>query len=454
MKRRLLPLLLAACCASASAAETSLCAALPLLPNDDAIAQAKERLAAAKAAPSEGRLDVADASVVLASAILRRTGQVDVGLDGGPPPFRLVQDALVIWSQARPDAALVRRIQAAEVPLLNAHQCRPALSVLQAAASAAQQAGGDGLAIGIAHDTLRVALALNDAAAVRSAAPRWTAALQQLTSPLGLAELDVVFDLLAFDYRNEDNAGAEQLAQRALALLPRNLPSSPASARRLNAELASIYYAQLRFAEGEALRASLVTAKPAEQNAHAEFTRRRDALAAQVRSGDLLGAGTGLESALPAYERALETARSALAAAEGRQAALQADPATMKNALAQAARDAAGARGLVAASAMRLAELLDAAGEIEHAQGRLDAAIAFYERALATLNKDQAAGSVEAARFRSDLALALHARGKAAQALVLQEQVLQVLLPLYGAAHPDVREAQAELAALRKETGR
>ena len=50
------------------------------------------------------------------------------------------------------------------------------------------------------------------------------------------------------------------------------------------------------------------------------------------------------------------------------------------------------------------------------------------------------------------MALVYRARGDTARALALQQQVKQALLPLLGARHPDVLEAEAQIAQLSNPT--
>ncbi|MGB9110510.1 MAG: tetratricopeptide repeat protein, partial [Telluria sp.] len=82
--------------------------------------------------------------------------------------------------------------------------------------------------------------------------------------------------------------------------------------------------------------------------------------------------------------------------------------------------------------------------------GDLDGAASAYEAALAGFAEAGSVSWQDRTRTRSDLAILYRTRGDVARALPLQQQVVDELLLLVGEDHPDVKEARAELALLRK----
>jgi tetratricopeptide (TPR) repeat protein len=448
MKRRLLPILLAACSAPAFALNPNLCKPIITARTPDLITRATGRRADAQREPGPERLALADADAQLARAVTLQNGLANAGIDGGAVPQDLMREALDIWSQAHPDAALVRQLRAQADEFTNAHQCAFARSVLQAAlAMADRSAGADSPdAVAIVQDALKVAAAAGDAATVSALSPRRLAAMRTRTAPLDQTELAINEDLIAIHYRQDETGLAEQYVQRSLALLPQDA-SAPDSTRRLKLRLASVYYAQLRFAEAEALRATLVKPHPA-----APFVPEpeREALIEQVRAGDLQGALVRGQALLAKRRQTWEQNRTDLAAAEQRLEQMRNTPDADKTVVTQAARDVGTLRQRTRSAAVDTGQMQNYVGEILWALGRLDEATASCEAALATFGTTPAADWSDINTAKSDLAILLRMRGDAARALALQEEVLKAMLPLLGPDHPDVRTAQAELALLRK----
>lgn len=446
MKRRLLPLLLATCCAPAFAINPYLCKPIVTPPTPELIAQAVTRHADAQREPGAERLALADADARLARAIMLQNGRQDAGIDGGPVPQDLMREALAIWSEARPEPSLARQLRTQATEFLNAHQCAFAQSVLQAGVAIADRTGGPDSpdALALVQDALKVATAAGDTATVAALSPRRLAALRTRTAPLDKAALDVNEDLIAFHYQQNDNAPAEQYVQRSLALLPQDA-TAQANTRRLKLELASLYYAELRFAEAEALRAPLVQEYP-----KGTFERERDAVIEQVRAGDLQGALARGQTLLARYRQAWDSDKPALAAAEQRFEQLRKTPDADKTAVRQAARDLGTVRQRTDLAAVHTGRLQSYVGEILQALGRLDEAAAACEDALATFGTTRMADWSDTTTAKSDLAVVQRMRGQDAQALALNEDVLKTVLPLLGPEHPDVLATQAELAALRK----
>jgi hypothetical protein len=415
----------------------------------DLITQATGRRADAQREPGAERLALADADAKLARAIMLQNGLADAGIDGGPVPRDLMREALDIWSQARPDPALARQLRAQADEFTNAHQCVFARSVLQAAlAMTDRTAGADSPdAVMIVQDALKVAAAAGDAATMSALSPRRLAALRTRTAPLDQAGLAINEVLIGIHYQRDETALAEEYVQRSLTLLPQDA-SAASSTRRLKLKLASIYYAQLRFAEAEALRAALVKPHPT-----APFVPEpeREALIEQVRAGDLQGALARGQALLAKRRQKWEQNRTDLAAAEQRLEQMRNTPGADKTAVTQAERDAGTLRQRTNSAAIDTGEMQNYVGEILQALDRLDEATASCEAALATFGTTTLrAGAENVNAAKSDLAILLRMRGDTARALALQEEVLQALLPVFGSDHPDVRTAQAELALLRK----
>jgi tetratricopeptide (TPR) repeat protein len=448
MKRRLLPLLLAACSAPVFAAPPIQCKPIVTPRAPDLITQATGRRADAQREPGAERLALAYADAQLARAIMLQNGLPDAGIDGGPVPRDLVREALDIWSQARPDPVLAGQLRAQANEFMNAHQCAFAGSLLQTAlAMTDRTAGADSPdAAMIVQEALKVAVAADDAATMSALSPRRLAALRTRTAALDQTDLAINEALIGIHYQRDETALAEEYVQRSLALLPQDA-SAPASTRRLKVKLAGIYYAQLRFAEAEALRATFVEHLP---NALPERLRERDALIEQVRAGDLQGALARSQALLAEYRQEWEKNRTALAAAAQRLEQMRDTPTANKMAVTQAENAVAALRQRTHFAAIDTGQMQNYVGEILQALDRFDEAMTNYEAAYATLGAVLPPDASNLNAARSDLAILQRMRGNTARALALQEEVLKALLPVFGPDHPDVRTTQAELALLRK----
>jgi len=290
---------------------------------------------------------------------------------------------------------------------------------------------------------------------VRRLAPMAKASLDARRQPLDPQDEQTVLALVDFFYgqpgdRQEDLQVAEQLTQRGLALT--SAGGASAAQRVLSYRLASIYYAQLRYAEAETLRARLDAGGAQPSTPRDGFLRQREELIAVVRKGELQAALGMARTMVEQRQQAFDASRQALvqATAAEAKAKAQQDPAPDKAALAQAARTLAQARTWQNTETFWLAQARSYLGEIQHALGELDGAAAAYEAALAGFGDGRSGNWKDRTRTRSDLAILYRTRGDAARALALQQQVLDELLPLLGEDHPDVIEARAELALLRK----
>jgi hypothetical protein len=455
--KRLLPLLLAAAFGHAHAAlDATACKPRYNALSPGAIQEASGRLAAARSQPGEQQLVLAAALADLALLGARQNGSPDIATDGNPAPAELLRQALAIWNAAPPSATLAGTLQTRGQAFFNSQQCQLGREVLESALRQSSAAAGpnDPASVAIAQDLLRIGLAQRDDALVRRLAPAAKAALDARTQPLDPQDEQTVLALIDFFYsqpgdRPEDLQQAEHFAQRGLAL---STAGTATSARRLlSYHLVRIYYAQLRYAEGEALRVKLAGDRPDPYGA-SPVRRQQDELVALVRKGDLKAALDMARLQQARRQQLHEASRQALAQAEAAEAQVKAqqEPVQANAATLQAQRSTLQARSRQNGALIDLAKTRSYVGEILHAMGDLDGAAAAYEAALAGFAEAQSKGWQDRTRTRSDLAILYRTRGDAARALTLQQQVLDELLPLVGEDHPDVQEARAELALLRK----
>jgi hypothetical protein len=455
--KRLLPLLLAAAFGHAHAAlDATACKPRYNALTPGAIQEASGRLAAARSQPGEQQLVLAAALADLALLSARQNGSPDIATDGNPAPAELLRQALAIWNAAPPSAMLAGTLQTRGQAFFNSQQCQLGREVLESALRQSSAAAGpnDPASMAIAQDLLRIGLAQRDDALVRRLAPAAKAALDARRQPLDPQDEQTVLALIDFFYsqpgdRPEDLQQAEHFAQRGLEL---TTPGTATSARRLlSYHLVRIYYAQLRYAEGEALRVKLAGDRPDPFGA-SPARRQQDELIALVRKGDLKAALDMARLQQARRQQLHEASRQALAQAEAAEAQVKAqqEPVQDNAATLQAQRSTLQARSRQNGALIDLARTRSYVGEILHAMGDLDGAAAAYEAALAGFAEAQSKGWQDRTRTRSDLAILYRTRGDAARALTLQQQVLDELLPLVGEDHPDVQEARAELALLRK----
>jgi tetratricopeptide (TPR) repeat protein len=454
--KRLLPLLLATVFGQAHAAlDAAACKPRYTALTPGAIQEASSRLAAARSQPGEQQLVLAGALADLALVSARQNGSPDIATDGSPAPAELLRQALAIWNTAPPSATLAGTLQTRGDAFFNSQQCQLGREVLESALRVSGAAVGPDApgSVAIAQDLLRVGLAQRDDALVRRLAPVAKAALDARRQPLDPQDEQTVLALVDFFYSQpgdseQDLRQAEQLAKRGLAL---TTPGTATSARRLlSYRLVSIYYAQLRYADGEALRIQLAGDRPNPFDAKNGFVRQQKDLMALVRKGELQAALSMARTMLDQRQQAFDASRQALAQAVAAEAQLDRTPATPSPALSLALGASVKARARQNGALIALAQTRSYLGEILHAMGDLDGAAAAYEAALAGFTEGGGANWQDRTRTRSDLAILYRTRGDVARALPLQQQVLDELLPLVGEDHPDVQEARAELALLRK----
>lgn len=169
-------------------------------------------------------------------------------------------------------------------------------------------------------------------------------------------------------------------------------------------------------------------------------------MALQVRHGRLKDALAIGEAALKRIEAGRASSQAALAEAQAQWEVEKRNGG--RDALAAARKRLAQARLDANTWQQALADMQGNTGEVQHALGRPDLALPLYEQALQNYPSTVGTNVYAIERVRGDMALVYRAQGDRARALALQQQVQATLLPLRGAQHPDVREAQSEIAAL------
>jgi tetratricopeptide (TPR) repeat protein len=446
----LLALLLGAM-AGASAANLPSCGSPFVDPDPDALQRANSALTSATAAPGEQDLLLAAALADLAAATAGQPGGTARPAAGRASPLDLLERAQAIWARARPTPELARALQDRGRMLRTRNHCALAAGVFESALALSDKSGsaGETMSTSIMRDAALVAIAMGDDPTLNTLAPRLLAALGADPTPLARYNLDVYLDVIAYYYKTEDNARAEQVASRLLAHA-RAVPAPDAALlRRLNYELASIYYAQLRYKEAEALVATLAKPSPGTVGHHAAIKDTEARMIALVRRGDLAGALALGQEALTLYEAKRDSAATTLTAAETTleaSAGANAPAPTLKSLRDQVAA-ARQERNIYQAA---LASTQGQVGELLHALGRHEVALALYQQALASYEVSGYGGLriYEVLRVRGDLGLLYRARGETAKALALQQQVRAELLPLVGPQHPDLLEAEREIAVL------
>lgn len=445
MKQFLLPLLLAAASTACAAASLD-CQTPTARPDVNAIARAEAQLASARAQPDQ--LALADALANMAAATASQQGSATRKPQGRDSALDLLGRAQLLWLAAPPDPALARSLSERGRGHIAARHCALALEVLETALTVSDKAGGkdDPLTLAILRDLIQVAAALDDDPTLNTLGGRLAASLSADPSPLASSNLGAYLALNAYFYRTENNAPAEQLMTRLLERARSANPQDAALIRRLTDELASVYYAQLRYKEAQALIGA--RPQPAAHDPRQRVHLQAEAsMAARVRSGNLTGALSLGEATLAFYESERARMASVLADAAARQEGSvkegrRSDAEAEKNKLALARNDSRWLQS-------RIADMQGKVGELQHALGRHAAAQALYESALGNYVFPDTLQVYEVARIRADLALLQRTRGDFGAALALQQQVQQRLLPLLGTQHPDVREAEKEIAALQ-----
>jgi hypothetical protein len=413
--------------------------------NNAAVEKALRALADAQADPAD-RLAEAQALADLADAVTTASGNQAFVWKNAGSGVQLIERARAIWTQAGPAPSLAAQLQARGRQDALLRRCALAHPVLLSALEMFDRTRGvqDPQSLEAVNDLLRVSLALDDQKTVSALAPRLLEGLDKQAG-VGIGLADLYEDLGEFYYRTEENEKAESMARRSLELAKAASPQDPARIRRLTYQLASVYYAQLRFAEAEALLAQYPP-QFALREPEAGRKRVKEQMAGMVHAGDLKGALAVGERMLGQYESELDSSQAARAEAEATYlSAPKAGPQHDK-----AAAQLGEAKGRANADRLNLARMQGYVGELHYALNELDAAEAMYLKARAQFEKTGAVRQIEAVRIATDLAVLYRGRGEPERALPLQEAALKAMLPALGSEHPDVIESQDELALLYK----
>ncbi|QNA89262.1 hypothetical protein G4G28_13740 [Massilia sp. Dwa41.01b] len=431
MKRALLSLLVAGACAHVQAASVS-CG-----PSRHADPAALTRADAALKRPGPTRarreLLLAEALADSAGALARHPGNAAATPKDRPGALDLLGRARTIWAAAQPNAELASRLWQRGRRDLLAHHCPLALGELESALGAADKAGDTRLAESILRDLARVAGAMRDDAVLKPIAPRLSALLEADSAPLAQDRLDGYLAAAGYYYRAQDNTRAETLLKRLREQARTANPQDGALLRRLDFELASVLYAQLRYKEAQALSAPLQRPPVEAPTPYLMHKQLEQDMAARVRAGDLAGAATLGREALARYtaERARADA-SMTAAAASQEAALaqgrQIDAAAAAAKLARSKADVSSLRTMAA-------DIQSDLGEILHAQGQLDAALPLYETALRGYPAPEMVHVYKVNRILAAMGALYRTRGDT-RALALQQQVHAALLPRLGKGPP------------------
>lgn len=469
----LLPLLLAA--SSGALAQAPVPVARPIAiacdtpvyrTDPEALARASQALDRARAAPGPENLELAAALADLASETARQGGPQAQRDANRKAALDMAERAAAIWRAASPSATLAQDLQRRARGARNTDHCPLALSLYESAleiADAAADAAADAtagstagkagaaddpLALSVARELMLLASAMGDDPTMNTLAPRLLAALPADRAPLEGSSYAPYLAAADHFYRADDYERAEVLVNGLTEHVRAAGGAMGASMlARLNAERASIYYAQGRYKEAEALAPQRVLAQRRQDALRAELERTETDMALQVRGGRL-------QDALALGEAALARIEAGRAGNQATLAAAQAQWETEKrnggrDALAAARKRLVQARLDANTWQQALADMQGNTGEVQHALGRLDLALPLYEQALHNYPSSSGANVYAIERVRGDMGLVYRARGEHARALALQQQVHATLLPLLGARHPDVREAESEIAALR-----
>jgi hypothetical protein len=355
----------------------------------------------------------------------------------------LADNALAIWSAEPPSASLAADLQQRARKLYTLDNCAMAAPLLRLALTISERAeGGAGTqTVSVLGDLVPLDVRQRNKAAIAANAARLADAWSRGGEPADAVSAPVYHALIDLHYDQQQYAAAEPLAQRAL----RNAELAYGKdevrvAPRLD-DLASLQYALMRTDDGQATvaRATRIRAKPPQPPS--EYSHQKD-VEEQMRKLFKRGevdAAIGLgERELAAMERTLLDDQRALSAAPP----TPADPAIA----ARNRRRLEWHGSLAAALQVRLAELHHHRRSYVQAEPLYKHALARYE----SMDGDQTL----IAATRSDLAILYRQTADYQRALTLQLQAFEFMLQAYGAAHPDVIDSAAELAAIYTAQGK
>lgn len=367
----------------------------------------------------------------------------------------LIKEANAIWAAQQPSAQLAAQLHEQARKLMQSGSCGVAAPLLRNALSMAEQftPQDEAQIYDVLTDLVRIEAVMRDKALLQNG-PRLTAYWQQHGVPDDAIASQVYGNMAAVYFKDGQYALAEPLALRNLQSGERKYgPDHMALVPRLN-DLASLYYGQLRYDEGEAALARVTAIQNksnavnvqrppnAQQRSEAEMRRL-------FNQGDIAGALARGEQDIAQLEQTAASDTQSLQAAVNARAE-QPSGGAKANIQADIERRA---RAKQAASIKLLAAARVRVAEIRHAQKRYDQARALYQQAIDDITR-AGADPLETALVKSDLAMLYRVTGNDAAALAMQADALEVLLPTYGPLHPDVIDSASELAALYKRQGK
>lgn len=428
MKRLLPCLLLAAASVHAAPIRDVYCSdyprSVPRYTQQD-VAKAKRELEAAIQNPGPGNL-------LLAQALARMADSYSDGYDR-VTASDLGERAGTIWAAAAPAGDLAEQLRGWGASDGRNGRCEVAKPMLQASLGMFDELYGpdDERTLRAVHDLLQVSISLADAEAVDKLAARLLPAWDKRGAVADVDRPALHLRLAVFYLKLEQFAKAEAVARQGIELALATQPANRKQAADLRNALASAYFGQLRYAEGEAALAKRIP-RPDQQPPR---KHKEEEIIAMTRGGDLAGATASAQQLLAQDQAKLQEDERALSEAEARTGnAKQRDT----------------ARRTVASDSANVGEMLDWLGELHQAQNDPVRAEQMYVQALGLFDKYPATDPLKASRVQFDLGILYRLRGEPARALPLQEAAMKSMLPLLGGEHPDVADSEAELARIHK----
>lgn len=427
MKPYLLCLVLCAQAASAAPVLDVNCPFDLRVPRYTAYDAARARADVEKAIESPGT-----ENLVLADALGRLADSYADGFDRATAA-QLGERAIAVWSAATPTGELAEKLRSWGVRDSRNSRCAVAKPMLQASLAMFEKLYGpeDERTLRAMHDLLQVSISLADVEAVDALTARLLPALDKGGAIAGVDRRALQLRLALFYLRLEQFPKAETLARQGIALAHAAQPGDATQTDNLASVLASALFGQLRYDEGMAvLPKRFATPAPQDEHKRAELE-----IIAMARAGNLPGALAGAQQMLERDQAKLQTDQLAMSAAEAR-----GDKAPQIDA----------ARRVVIRDAVNVANMLDWLGELHQSQNDPEQAQRSYAEALDLLAQYPQIDPLQTSRVQFDLGMLYRVRGEPARALPLQQAALKTMLARLGPDHPDVVDAEGELARIHK----
>jgi tetratricopeptide (TPR) repeat protein len=362
----------------------------------------------------------------------------------------LVSQANAIWTGLPPTVPLALRLQDEAKKLMQAGDCRSAATTLKTAVSIAERAvpADESITYSILGDLVSYQAASANLATLKQTAPRLIAYWQKAGEPADSVSAPVYRRMVELYYQEEQYEPAAQMAQRNLRNGEQVYGTEHAALIPRLDDLAIAYYALLRYQDGEAAaeRAAAIYQKT-NPNGKARFVlggqqKLESEMRRRYNQGDVAGALALGEQDIRRQQQQLDMDAQALHVAV---TALEQEQVLARRAPLQTAERRARTRLMYAERP--LAALRMNVAEILHAQQHYDQAQAMYQQAIDGYARSSA-DPLEAAGAKSALATLYRTRGNADEALRLQSEALEQLLPAFGPDHPDVIDSARELSMI------